>query len=51
LGLQLNPKALISSIAKGFAPDFLSGVLEECTSRTTAISSQPEAVGPELAGP
>lgn len=29
MGLQLNPKALISSIAKGFAPDFLSGVLEE----------------------
>jgi len=25
----LNPKALISSVVKGFAPDFISGVLEE----------------------
>ena len=28
---KLNPRVLISSIAKGFAPDFLSGLLEEET--------------------
>jgi hypothetical protein len=29
LSLKLNPKAVITSLAKGFAPDFISGVLEE----------------------
>jgi hypothetical protein len=29
LGPKLNPKVLVSSLAKGFASDFLSGVLGE----------------------
>jgi hypothetical protein len=29
LRLKLNPKTVITSLAKGFAPEFISGVLEE----------------------
>lgn len=31
MGPKLNPRVLFGSIAKGFAPDFLSGLLEEET--------------------
>lgn len=35
MSLKLNPKALITSLAKGFAPDFISGVLAEEVSGKT----------------